>query len=226
MKRIVVCILAMLACSAHASQYWLAGAFAPDVPANVRGVRATIEVEKMAGKSQKSAWLGTRVGNRWVQAGYKNWAGPKYVVECFTLINFDWTHGCPHFSTVYLAHPPMVAGTLSTFAIVNVAGTNLWQVITDGILTNEFDMGADFARSGQINIEQAPSTRPERFATVEFNPALEFLIDGIWTPPTSLQVGYPDFGVEGPRQNPLLPPNTVRMGSAIPLQPRYTELLP
>jgi hypothetical protein len=222
MKRFLFVLLLALIQPVDASQYWQSGAYMRDDTGTVKGVRSTIEVVKVAGKSQKSAWTAAWIGDRWVQAGYINWSGPKIVVMCFSLVNGAWKQGCP--GTDYYAHTAIVQNSPSVFEITNLNDSNTWRVTIDGVLTSEFDMGANSAKSAQVNIEQSPADRPEHFPTVEFKPALELLVSGVWRAATYAQSSYNDWGVEGTRQNSALGNNQLRMGSAIKILPRDTLL--
>jgi len=217
-------LLALFTLQPTASQYWAAGAFSLDDTQQVTGVRSTFEVKRIGGKSQKAAWMAATVGHYWVQAGWQNWGGPKVVVMCFDLDTMQ--QGCP--GTDYFAHPEMVSGTMSTFEIVNVPGSTLWEVYVDGILTSRYDFGETYAVSGQVDIEQSPSDKPERFPVILFSPALEFQKAGEWVDAPSAtrdgRSGGGVWGVEGMLQNPSLGPNQIQMGSGAELTIYGTSL--
>ncbi len=218
-------LLLLVSFPALSSQYWAAGAYQFTNDQSVTGVRSRFSVERIGGKSQKAAWMAVRVGNYWVQAGWQNWGGPQVVVMCFDLRTFE--RGCPGVDFVSSNHPQVTQNTFSEFAVINVAGSTIWQVWVDGVLTSRYDFGETYAYSGQVDIEQSPSDKPERFPVIVFDPAIEFLRAGVWESVSMLRDGRSGggvWGVNGSLQDSSIPIGALHMGSGIPDVPFNTPL--
>ncbi len=215
----------LLVSPALSSQYWAAGAYQFTNDQSVTGVRSRFSVERIGGKSQKAAWMAVAVGNYWVQAGWQNWGGPKVVVMCFDLTTYE--RGCPGEDFVSSVHPQVTANTFSEYAVLNVQGSTVWEIWIDGVLTSRYDFGANYAKSGQVAIEQAPSEKPERFPVIIFDPAIEFQRDGVWSIAGLVRDGRSGggvWGVNGNQQNPSIPLGAVHIGSGLTDVPFNTPL--
>ena len=124
--------------------------------------------------------------------------------------------------------PPMVLGVPHTYSIELVTGT-LWDGKIDGQTVKRYDMKVDQLDS-PITVWGECIGHVSGLKPIVFNPALEYLVDGAWTPVASAKsrvaLASPNFkwGIEGMIQNSTLQRNHVRIASSIGVTNNFTQL--
>jgi len=185
----------------------------PITTTDVKGVRMTVNVEKRlgtAGDNYKSVWCGAWFPNGyWTQEGYGSFGDPFsiYRYGALVAIPLKWVYKDP-------VAPLYKYGTRQSFHIRNVPGTTLWRVGRDDYDIYEFDLGVDYITQTELFIEEN-SPKPTRWPTLDFNPALEVLKNGVWQPVENGFTARLATGMAGMLQDSSLIFNQVKMGSGV-----------
>lgn len=174
------------------------------------GFRSTFPVVKLPGGSSKSVWNSAtflladgRTG--WVQAGnHEN--EPFYQTPDF----FPYT--APFVNGVVIGQMPPLSKSLTITYYINAQGFPT--VNMNGVDLCYWPIQAVAVIDGDVAVESYPSFA-SNFPTVTFDPAFEFLHEGVWTPATSATSRGGGYGMVGKNQNSLLKSNQIQAGGKV-----------
>lgn len=177
----------------------------------IQGVRTTCDVVKFKGADKKSVSITMYLDNGYfIQTGYHTSFGSTLP---FTQV---WLNGGqPGAQVTLLASPTLSFGQKQSFSIYNVLGTTKWRTTIDGVDCLEIELFTQHGDSPVLYTEMGPVSKPSRFPTLNFYPAIETYVNGVWQSYPSGHVTSSTWGIEGLLQNSSLQPNELNIGSAI-----------
>lgn len=222
------------------SDYVFATAQSTSTPA-FKGMRSTFDVLNLGrGAYDKTVWFSFSIcasdqspsyGGliNWVQMGYMTIGSSTFpIIQVWSYSGVSGEISVP--TTVLGTEVPFSAKRAhrDTFSIYNVGG-NLWRTKRGDGEILEMDLGGPFGIRPQIAIESSPVSKLPSFPTIDFNPAMEVLLNDVWTPVSTGQsqritiINGKQWGMQGNIQNGALADNQVLMGSGVPPLPGYVS---
>lgn len=186
----------------------------------IKGVRTTCDVVKFSGKDKKSVSITMYTDTGYfIQTGYHTYANS--TLPFIQLWKNGQQVGAPVTS---FASPKLTFGQKQSFAIYNVISTNNWRIAVGGIETVEIALDSQSGTNAELYTEIGPASKPSRFPTLNFYPAIEVLVDNVWVSPTAAISSASSWGMQGKTQNTALQLNELNIGSSLPIIPSGTNL--
>ncbi len=182
--------------------YTLARAY---TDSSIRGVKSTFDVKNLGNESGRSAWVSTKIGDVWVQIGYRN--NGIYVMEYYYGDLGELTIVNPS-STIFM-------GQKNSFFIRNILGTTYWEIGINEIVILKWNGHTTTCVNAETGIEFYGSN--SRFPLLNFYPALEVYNYKGWAiPPRAYLTFRGKWGAEGIFQNNNLRFGELNMAGAVP----------
>ena len=203
--------------SAAASAVWYGGAESLDSSAlpNV-GVRAVIDVvnqPNIPAGSYVLPWISDELSNGvWLQAGY-------YVQQGSAPMGFMQIWNLSSGNILQTKYPTVTIGP-HTFSIYLKSGTT-WDITYDGQEWTSYDAGTSVSSSDYpvYSLVEMQGSSVFPFNTVDFPTAMQVqkTVGGSWAVVQTAAAYGSAYGTQGQLQNNLLSPNSILVGTSIPM---------